>query len=336
MTLESWAILLIWSFLFIYSILGSIDFGSGFWAMVYFDRNNQADQIANRFLSPSWEVSNTFLVLLVVAFIGFFPLAAYMLATVLVVPVSLILLLIAIRSTFMVFSYSMAEKQKTFRLVSGITGILVPALLISALPVTEGGFVKITDNTETFLIGKWLTSPSVYMYLLFGLTSALFISSLFLADYAKESGSLSAYQVYRKNAQWLGPTALVIAIITLLATEPEAGWFIDNLIEQVHWFLLSLLAFLFCHLVLWWKEGSPRLAFLGVIAQYGFASFGYGFAHLPYIVYPYLTVSEGFTGESAFYALLWVYGIGLAILLPGFYLFWRLFLKDRRYVRRNK
>ncbi|MGQ0452142.1 cytochrome d ubiquinol oxidase subunit II, partial [Bacillus sp. SS-TM] len=106
---ESIAIIILWALIFVYSILGSIDFGAGFWGMVYAKHPTLAAKLANRYLSPTWEVTNTFLVFVVVAFLGFFPKAAFTLATVMFVPVMLILVLVAVRSTFMVFAYSLPK-----------------------------------------------------------------------------------------------------------------------------------------------------------------------------------------------------------------------------------
>ena len=88
-------------------------FGASFWAMIYNQKRSKAGQVANRFLSPTWEVTNTILVLLVVSMVGFFPKAAYMLGTVLLVPVSIILLLITLRSSFLVLSYWPGVSQRT-------------------------------------------------------------------------------------------------------------------------------------------------------------------------------------------------------------------------------
>lgn len=65
---ESIAIIILWALIFVYSILGSIDFGAGFWGMVYAKHPTLAAKLANRYLSPTWEVTNTFLVFVVVAF----------------------------------------------------------------------------------------------------------------------------------------------------------------------------------------------------------------------------------------------------------------------------
>ena len=155
-------------------------FWGRFWGMVYAKHPTLAAKLANRYLSPTWEVTNTFLVFVVVAFLGFFPKAAFTLATVMFVPVMLILVLVAIRSTFMVFAYSLPKYQHLLRIISGITGLLIPALLITVLPVTEGAYITMSEGKEVLLYGKLLSSPVIYCYMLFGLTSELFYLLSFL------------------------------------------------------------------------------------------------------------------------------------------------------------
>ena len=64
------------------------------------------------------------------------------------VPVMLILVLVAIRSTFMVFAYSLPKYQHLLRIISGITGLLIPALLITVLPVTEGAYITMSEGKK--------------------------------------------------------------------------------------------------------------------------------------------------------------------------------------------
>lgn len=333
------AILLIWVFLLIYSFLGAIDFGASTWSMIFYQRHTKAGELANRFLSPSWEVVNTLLVFVVVAAAGLFPNAAYLLGTVLIVPVSLTLILIAVRSAFMVFAFQTNKYQRVLRMVSGITGLLVPMFLITVLPISQGGFIGFEQGREVFLWERFWTSPSIYLYMLFALSTQLFLSALFLADYARESNTESVYRIYRKLAILIGPSTIVFAVVTLLVLEPEANWMLAHLRGQMKWLIFSMFLFLIAYYALWIphrrsnKVGYPRLAMIAVFLQYGLASFAYGIAHLPYIVYPYMTIEQGFTDPNTFYALLGVYAVGLVILLPGFYLFWRLFLKDQRYLK---
>ncbi|MFD2615626.1 cytochrome d ubiquinol oxidase subunit II [Paenibacillus gansuensis] len=337
---SSVAILLVWSILFVYSVLGSVDFGAGFWGMV-FGRGEvtNAGALANRFLSPTWEVTNTFLVMVVVALIGFFPTANALLGTALILPVSLVLALLLVRSTFMIYAYSSRKYGKELNIVSGVTGVLIPGLLVSVLPISLGGFIDIEGGVPVLHFGRLLSSPTLWAHLGFGLSTELFLSSLFLADYSSESGDETAYKLFRKAALWLGPFTLFFAVITTFSMVGDAQWIVENIQENFLWFLFSILAFLIGYSSLFWTQGygtsAPRLAFTAIIIQYAFASIGYGLSHMPYIIYPYMTVEQGFTDPATFRALLVAYVVGLLILGPAFYIFWKLFLKDKRYLRQE-
>jgi cytochrome d ubiquinol oxidase subunit II len=333
------AISILWAFIFAYAILGSVDFGAGFWALM-FDRRSgtRAAQIANRYLSPSWEVTNVFLVLIAVALVGFFPRAAFWFGSLLLVPVSLVLLLLTIRSSFMVYSYSTKRFSRPLRWVSGLTGVLIPGLLLSVLPVSLGGFVEVSpEGHPTLLFGKLLASPTEYAHLAFGISSELFLAALFLSDYSHEADETSTYLIYRKAAILLGPLTLLTAVLATYTMAPEASWIVERIGGQWPWFLASIVSFAIGYGALWIKHkqgapGQPRVAVTFVIGQYFLASIGYGIAHLPYILHPHLTIGQAITNDAAFRSLLVSYAIGVAILAPGFYLFWRLFLKDKKYI----
>lgn len=334
------AVTILWSFLFVYSMLGSLDFGAGFWGMVYGKNNTNASAIANRFLSPTWEVTNVFLVLLVVALVSFFPFATSMLGTLLLVPIGLGLILLTIRTTFMVFAHHANKFRDVLRITSGVTGLLIPALLVSILPITLGGFVEFQNGYPQLMYGKLLSSTTVYMHILFGISTELFLSALFLTDYASEASDDTAYYTYRKHAIWLGPLTIIIAILTIFTMPSEASWLVENVQEHLYGFGMSVVLFLIGYSLLFVKKpngklGYSRLAVIFVVLQYGFAIYAYGSAHLPYMVFPHLTVEDGFTNSAMFYQLLIAYSIGLSILVPAFILFWRLFLKDKRYVKQE-
>lgn len=80
------AISIVWGFVFIYAVMATMDFGAGFWSMIYLNREQtKATNIANRYLSPTWEVTNVFIVAIVVALFSFFPGATFVLGTVLLI-----------------------------------------------------------------------------------------------------------------------------------------------------------------------------------------------------------------------------------------------------------
>ncbi|MCA0986302.1 cytochrome d ubiquinol oxidase subunit II [Guptibacillus algicola] len=337
-----YAITLIWGIVFIYAVMATIDFGAGFWSMIYLNKNNtKATSIANRYLSPSWEVTNVFIVAIVVALFSFFPGATFTLGTVLLIPGSLIILFLAIRSAFLVFSHSATEKyKKILSIISGITGFLIPALLIAVLPITQGGFITPTEGAGQLDIGALFTSFNVYAYMAFAISSTLFLSSLLLADYSNVAGDSEAYTIYRRDAILVGPISLVMAALIVLTIRTEAQWLFENLLDYTPWLIGSVVTFFIGYIALFIPRkkgtGIPRLAMISVVIQYLLASYAYGSAHLPYIVYPDVTIETGFTNPATFRALIITYIVAFFILTPGFIYFWRLFLKDKRYLKQNE
>jgi cytochrome d ubiquinol oxidase subunit II len=333
------AITILWGFVFIYSIMATMDFGAGFWSMIYINKTKtKATNIANRYLSPTWEVTNTFIVALVVAIYSLFPKAAYTLGTVLLIPGSLILLLLTIRSAFLVFSHIAEEYKKPLTYVSGICGIIIPGLLISVLPITHGNFVDFSNGLQQLNLAKLFTSPNEYAFFAFAISSTLFLSSLLLADYSKASNEKEAYHTYRRDALIMGPISVLMAFLIMLTLKYEAGWLYHKMMQNLPLLLLSLFLFLVggLGLVLPSKQeyrGIPRLSVIAVTLQYMTASYVYGRAHLPYMIYPKVTIHSAFTDPNSFRAVFITYIVGFAILFPGFVYFWSLFMNDKRYLR---
>jgi cytochrome bd ubiquinol oxidase subunit II len=337
------AVTLIWGFVFIYAVMATMDFGAGFWSMVYINREQtKATNIANRYLSPTWEVTNVFIVAIVVAIVSLFPKATYTLGTVLLIPGSMILLLLSLRSAFLVFSHVADEYEKVLTYVSGICGILIPGLLISVLPITHGNFIKVVNGVQQLELGKLFTSPNEYAFIGFAISSTLFLSSLLLADFSKVAEEWEAYKVYRKGAIITGPILLLMSLLIVITLQIEAPWLYKNMLAHVQWLIISVAMFGLAGAALIFPNqnapvsGKPRLAVIAITIQYFLASYVYGRAHLPYIVYPSVTIQSGFTNQSNFHAVFAMYIVGFIILFPGFFYFWRLFMKDKSYIRHKR
>ncbi|HWO96985.1 MAG TPA: cytochrome d ubiquinol oxidase subunit II [Bacillus sp. (in: firmicutes)] len=332
------AISVLWGFIFIYAVMATMDFGAGFWSMVYINREKtNATTIANRYLSPTWEVTNVFIVAIVVALFTFFPGATFTLGTVLLIPGSIILLLLSMRSAFLVFSHIAKDYEKALTYISGISGILIPAFLICVLPITHGNYIDTIEGTEKLNLVTLFTSPNVYAFIGFAISSTLFLSSLLLADYSKVSDELEAYNVYRRDAIILGPIALLMAFLIMATMRGEATWLYDNMMEMKGWLIASALMFIVTGGALFIRTskavGMPRLAVISTLVQYFLASYAYGKSHLPFVVFPNVTIESGFTHPATFRALFISYIVGFVILFPGFVYFWKLFMKDRNYLK---
>lgn len=337
------AISVLWGFVFIYAVMATMDFGAGFWSMVYINREkNNATNIANRYLSPTWKVTNVFIVGIVVALISFFPGATFTLGTVLLIPGSIILLLLSIRSGFLVFSHIADEYRKPLTYISGISGVLIPGLLLSVLPITHGGYIEVINGVEQLQLDRVFTSPQTYAFIGFAVSSTVFLSSLLLADYSNVAEEREAYSIYRRDALLLGPIVLFMTFFIMLTIEVEAPWLYDNMMEYFPHLLASIFIFLLGYVALFIPsgikkgvKGRPRLAVIAIVTQYLVASYAYGRAHLPYMVYPLVTVESGFTHPATFRAVFISYIVGFVILFPGFIYFWKLFMNDRKYIRQE-
>lgn len=341
---ELLAITILWGFVFIYAVMATMDFGAGFWSMAYLNRRQtKATNVANRYLSPTWEVTNTFIVALVIAIYSLFPKATYTLGTILIIPGSTILLLLALRSAFLVFSNIATEYTKPLTYISGITGIIIPGIVMCILPITQGSFIQYVDGTANLDLATLFTSPNTYAFIGFAISSTLFLSSLLLADYSKVSKENNAYKVYLRDAQITGPISLVMAIFIMVTLRNEASWLYDRMIADSPLLFLSILFFLIAQLGLFLPSffekgvrGMPRISVIAAIIQYLIASYVYGKAHLPYIIYPNITIQEAFTDPNSFRALFATYIVGFVILFPGFFYFWRLFMKNKQYMQQGR
>lgn len=73
MSLEIIGISVLWIFLFGYVIVGSIDYGAGFFNAysILSGKQHILSKIIQRYLSPVWEVTNVFFVFFFVGIVGF-------------------------------------------------------------------------------------------------------------------------------------------------------------------------------------------------------------------------------------------------------------------------
>ncbi|MBE3590929.1 MAG: cytochrome d ubiquinol oxidase subunit II [Firmicutes bacterium] len=327
---------LLWFLVFIYALAGSVDFGATFWKMVFARQGTEeAAEVAASYVSPLWEATNVFLVLIAVVLVGFFPKAAFVYGTVLLIPGSLLLLLMALRGAFLSYGYAYAKATAFHRYVTGLTALVIPALLVAVLPISDGGYVRHVMDTYRLDLHSLLSSPKVYAYILFGLTAELFISATFLSDYAWTKGDRTAYRLFRVAASGAGP-AMIIAGLTALFLLPSPAWLAGRLQAQWPLWVASLIFMTLSMFALWWPRsdgspsGYPRLAVVMMGLQFAFAHLGYGRAHAPYLLYPYITPQEAFTNEVMFRGVLITLVLSMAIVVPAFVWLWRLFIAGPR------
>ncbi|GAE92927.1 cytochrome d ubiquinol oxidase subunit II [Gracilibacillus boraciitolerans JCM 21714] len=263
--------------------------------------------------------------------VGFFPSTAFYYGTVLLVPASLSLVLLAIRGSYYAFSTYGQLKSKMWIYLYGFSGLLIPASLSIVLTISEGGFINETANSLELDYQALFTSPLTWSIVVLSLTSVLYISAVFLTWYADKAKDMEATALLRKYALiWSIPTMITASgIIVELRSHNYEHY--QNMLELWWLFLISGLLFLATLLLLWQKR-KYGLAFILLIGQFLVAFFGYGISHYPYLLYPFLTIEEGFTNEGMAVALMVAFIAGLCLLIPSLLLLLRLFLFNKSYV----
>ncbi|MCF6136927.1 cytochrome d ubiquinol oxidase subunit II [Pseudalkalibacillus berkeleyi] len=337
MDIQILGITVLWIFLYGYLIVASIDFGAGFFA--YYGKVTKRDDVINsiisRYLSPVWEVTNVFFVFFFVGLVGFFPKTAYYYGTALLVPGSIALVLLAIRGSFYAFGNYGAKDSHFYTFLYGATGLLIPASLSTALTISEGGFIDEKNGTVVFLVEELLTSFYSWAVVFLAIVSVLYISAMFLSFYASKAKDLKALELLRKYALFWSPPTILASFLVFLALKGHNEEHFNNMVDYSYFFILSFICF---NIAVWlvYKNKRYGTAFIFVMLQFLFAFFGYGVSHLPYILYPYITIEAGFTNEAMGIALVIAFIAGLFLLIPSLFLLMRMFLFDAKYVEGNR
>lgn len=334
MNLEILGIAVLWTFLFGYILVGAIDFGAGFFNAysLLTGKKRILTNVIQRYLSPVWEVTNVFLVFFFVGMIGFFPKTAFYYGTTLLVPVSIGIILLAIRGSYYAFETYGARGHKEYSLMYGAAGLLLPASLSIVLTISEGGFIEMIDGHPVLDYWELFTSRLTWSVVVLSIAATLYISAVFLTWYANKAKDPEATSLLRKYALiWALPTMITAGgiIFELRLHNPEHY---ANIQRFWPMFFISLIMFIGT-VVLLWRKRSYGWAFILLAGQFIFAFFGYGASHYPYLLYPHLTIYDSFTNPAMAISLVIVFILGLGMLIPSLYLLMRLFLFDKDYVR---
>jgi len=337
MKLELIGISVLWLFLFGYVMVASIDFGAGFFNAYSTFRGKQhiLTKIIQRYLSPVWEVTNVFLVFFFVGIVGFFPRTAYYYGTTLLVPVSLAIILLAIRGAYYAFTTYGGLKSKKYIYLYGLTGLIIPASLSIVLTISEGGFVTMNEFGPLLQYKTLFKSPLTWSIVFLSLTAVLYISSVFLTWYSHKAKDESATNLMRTYAlSWAAPLILTASgiIVEMRSHNPDHY---ERLLDL--WWMFGLSFVLFAGTVyLIFKRKFFGVALGLLLGQFSLAFFAYGISHFPYLLYPFLTIYDGFTNKAMAIALIIAFIAGLALLIPSLILLLRLFLFNKNYVEGNQ
>jgi cytochrome d ubiquinol oxidase subunit II len=291
------------------------------------------DAVISRYLSPVWEVTNVFFVFFFVGIVGFYPATAFYYGSALLVPGSIALILLAIRGSFYAFHHY-GKTRTVYLFLYGMTGLLIPASLSTVLTISEGGFIEQRGDQVVFLITELLRSPYSWSVVFLAIVSVLFISSSFLTYYAHKAEDKDAEQLLRTWAVFWGLPTIFASFLVFVALRQHNPAHFNAMLDHYGYFVMSM-AFFLIAVWLMQKQRSYGVAFVFVMLQFFSAFFGYGKSHLPYLLYPYISIHTGVTNVVMGRALVTAFIAGLCLLIPSLYLLLKLFLVNAKYVKGN-
>ena len=311
-------------FLFAYTVLSSIEFGASIFQMwpVFFRGGRGALRI---YLNPVWEVTTVFLVTFIVAMFTLFPGATLVLGTALLVNLFVALVIFSIRILCMlVIYYGGIEDSKLVNSVFLASSLAAPVALSTPLAfMLASGSPEL--STVYWTLGALVVAGTV-------LVSTTFFR-WFTTRNSERTSSVEAGAepvamsvdpavisslVFRAYVFWL--VAITLFTSAVSAAAPHVHF--ASLAGALGLAGTALGTGLFAYAE---QRARAWVSFVASCTLLASVFFALAYAHLPYILYPKLTIYNSFTGEATFKIFMVVLGLGLAVTVPSLIWMYRLF-----------
>jgi cytochrome d ubiquinol oxidase subunit II len=303
--------------LLIYIVLASIEFGSSIFAL--FPRlldENHVEHIApkntvSKYMNPVYEATTVFLIFTFISINAFFPAATIVWATALLPLVFTFLIIFGVRIFCILLTYYADIQSKIISALYFVTSMLVPATL---------GLILLY-----FLTGNWHIYLFTWIY--FWLALAMISMSLALAS--------SFFRWYQHNTSFK-LNQLVRASSTLMFLSGTMFWLTLN--NRITYFarypyltvvIASLLILCMVLAVIAEMCKKPLYTFFAVAGFVKILFWGVFIEHLPYLIYPTVTIYGAVTNPASFRLLILSLCIGAVIVIPAMFLLYNLFVVER-------
>jgi cytochrome d ubiquinol oxidase subunit II len=312
-----------------YAVLGSADFGAGFWDLTAGGarRGGRVRGMIQRSMAPVWEANHVWLIFVIVVLWTSFPTAFGSIFSTLTVPLFLGALGIIFRGAAFALR-GQAGTIREARLLGAVfasSSVLIPFCFGAAIGGIASGRVPV-GNAEGEIWSSWLNPTSILIGAL-GVITGAHLAAVYLAGDSRRAGQDDLVEAFRRRALGSGVLAGAVALGGVLVLRSDARELYDGLTSG---------AGLACVLL----SGLGGVATLALVAtgRYEPARFaavvavaaivaGWAFAQRPYLLPPDLTLDDAAAPDATLAAVLVGLGIGLVILVPSLWFLYRLVLR---------
>jgi cytochrome bd ubiquinol oxidase subunit II len=314
-----------------YAVLGSADFGAGFWDLTAgsAERGGRLRGMVQRSMSPVWEANHVWLIFVLVIIWTAFPVAFGSLFSTLSIPLFLAAIGIIFRGTAFALRGQAAtiNEARVLGAVFALSSVLIPFFLGAAIGGVASGRVPV-GNAEGDLVTSWLNPTSVLIGVIGVLTGA-YLAAVYMAGDSQRAGLDDLVRAFRARALGAGVVTGVVALAGLLVLRDDAGDLYDGLTSGggLALVIVSGLAGLATMALVW--AGRYGLARVTSAAAVAAIVVGWLLAQKPYILPPDLTLNQAKASDATLSAVVIGVAAGMVILAPSLWFLYRLVLQGR-------
>ncbi len=294
-------------FLFLYLVLSSIEFGAAFYMLL--PESILERSTIRTYVNPIWETTNIFLVFFAMMIFSCFPRAVPTLSLLLfpIVEVALVFFVLRILGILGLF-YGDSGKL-AWRLLFFV-GSWGAALVLS------GFYHVVVTGTRMSLPPDILTTSLILLVI----SAMLLLSSTFFLMFTSRHRfhPYLARLGYVSLLTWYGAAALY-----LIGPFRDAPYMLDHLTAATNGFIAVTLVT--CAIPVCIHKRYFATGFASSVVAFAMLFFGSAYMHLPYLVYPAMTIVDAFTSAAIFHAILISGAVGALFLIPALYLLYALF-----------
>src|SRR4051794_7879519 len=312
-----------------YGVLGSADFGAGFWDLTAggASRGGRGRGMIQHSMAPLSEANHVWLIFVLVIVCAAFPSAFGSIFSTLYIPLFLAAIGIIFRGTAFVLRGQAATINEA-RMLGGLfasASVLIPFCFGAVLGGIASGRVGLGNATGDPW-SSWLNPTSALIGVLAVLTGA-YLAAVYLAGDSVRAQQPELARAFRARALLAGALSGAVAIGGLLVLRSDARALFDGLTSGGGLVMVIVSAAAgAATLVLVWTEryGLARVtSALAVVA----VIVGWALAQDPYLLPPSLTLDQAAAADATLQATVIVVGLGMLILGPSLWFLYRLVLK---------
>ncbi|MEP6686744.1 MAG: cytochrome d ubiquinol oxidase subunit II [Gemmatimonadales bacterium] len=312
-----------------YVLFAGADFGGGVWDLLAGGpRRERQREVISHAIGPIWEANHVWLILAIVLTFTCFPSVFARLGTVLHIPLTLMLVGIVLRGsafTFRTYDDQHDAVQRRWGRIFAGASLVTPVLLgvcIGAVASGRAGPVPTAGSFADRFVAPWLTPFSLAVGLL---TLALFahLAAVFLT---LESDDRRIAEDFRVRALWSGTALFLAAFGALLVARTHAPLMGTGLLAS-RWappFHAATGCAAVAVLAALWRR-RYHLARVAVGLQVSLIVWGWTVSQYPYLIPPDITIRSAAAPSATLRLVLFVLGLGGAVLLPSLIYLFRVF-----------